>query len=132
MSARSLLGNYTGYGVTARSANPRSALVAPVSDYDYDGYVSKYGEPDQSKGQHLTDEFKLPNHITFSDQSKYHNDQQQGGRWSGNDVDGWLYTPSSFVLSQHGPEKLAEYFSTRERKNTAVILPDGRMVYGSK
>ncbi|MDP1774257.1 MAG: hypothetical protein Q8L15_18470 [Methylobacter sp.] len=34
-------------------------------DYDIKGYVEKYGEPDQSKGQHLTDEFKLPNHITF-------------------------------------------------------------------
>jgi len=35
--------------------------MAEQPDYDMAGYVAKYGKPDQSKGQHLTDEFKLPN-----------------------------------------------------------------------
>ena len=55
-------------------------LSEPESDYVYDGYVEKYGVPDQSKGQHLTDEFKLPNHITFSKGSKNSTKDKQIGR----------------------------------------------------
>ena len=83
------------------------------SDYDYAGYVEKYGEPDQSKGQHLTDEFKLPNHITFSKESKYSTPDEPGGEWK--EVNGkWNYTPSKFVLSQHPAEELKRYFAERE------------------
>lgn len=54
-------------------------------DYDLKGYYDKYG-PSSIKGEaHLTDEFKLPNHPTFSTESKYFNDatRMQGGEWDG-------------------------------------------------
>jgi hypothetical protein len=51
------------------------------SGYDIRSYVEKYGWPDRSKGQHLTDEFKLPYHITFSSESIYSKPGQEGGLW---------------------------------------------------
>jgi hypothetical protein len=104
----------------------------PQSDYDYDGYVAKYGVPDQSKGQHLTDEFKLPNHVTFSDQSIYHSPATPGGQWQPTGMDRWQYTPSDYVLSQHPADKLADYFTNQELTTSSVKLPDGRIVYGTK
>jgi len=42
-------------------------------DYDMRGFFKKYGAADVNVagGQHFTDEFKLPNHATFSNESKY-------------------------------------------------------------
>lgn len=60
-------------------------------DYDYRGFFQKYGHTALESGQHLTDEFKLPNHPTFSDESVYFNEKtkpfagfwkQNGKRWT--------------------------------------------------
>jgi hypothetical protein len=80
-------------------------------DYDLEGYKKKYGEP--PKGQHLTDEFKRPNHITFSDESIYHSNETPGGKWEQKDSK-WHYTPSEHVLKQHGADKLKSYFKKKE------------------
>lgn len=55
------------------------------TDYDYRGFFSKYGTPDLQKGQHLTDEFKLPNHPTFSTESLYATGpyKASAGSWNG-------------------------------------------------
>ena len=107
--------------------------TAESPDYDMAGYVAKYGKPDQSKGQHLTDEFKLPNHITFSEYSSYSNPEMQGGKWQrGGSEALWNFTPSQFNLQQHSPEEYAQYFANRERKGTFVALPNGKYVEGSK
>jgi hypothetical protein len=81
--------------------------------YDMPGYIDKYGLPDQSGGQHLTDEFKLPNHITFSTDSKYHSDKTPGGKWEKRDGK-WHYTPSQFVIDMQGLDRLKWYFENRE------------------
>ena len=95
----------------------------PQPDYDMRGYVSKYGTPDQSKGQHLTDEFKLPNHITFSNQSMYHSDETPGGVWDRHPTSNqWQYTPSPYVIQQHGIPKLQKYFQEQE-PNSILNLP---------
>lgn len=51
-------------------------------DYDLRGYWKKYGtlNPIASNG-HLTDEFKLPNHRTFSNESRYFNGQPWAVDW---------------------------------------------------
>ncbi len=94
----------------------------PIPDYDIEGYIKKYGVPDQSKGQHLTDEFKLPNHITFSTDSKYSTPEKPGGVWSKRSDNKWSYTPSDFVLQTHSAEKLQEYFKKYE-PDSELILP---------
>lgn len=60
-------------------------------DYDLRGFYHQ--NPNFSvdvPGQHMTDEFKLPNHPTFSDESKYYGPQTQrlGGHWFGD-----MYVP---------------------------------------
>jgi len=113
------------------------SLVAPKGspdspDYDIAGYIKKYGMPDQSKGQHLTDEYKLPNHITFSNQSIYHSPETQGGVWEQGGINQYAFTPSPYNLSQHSPEKMANYFSNFERKGTFLNLPNGSRIEGSR
>lgn len=115
----------------------REVFVAPKPtkenpDYDYDGYVAKYGKPDQSKGQHLTDEYKLPNHITFSTDSRYHSDENKGGTWTEGAKDKWTFTPSEFNLKNHNEDAMAKYFHKYEKKGTFVKLPDGRLIEGTK
>jgi len=55
-------------------------------DYDLRGFYKK--NPTFSvdtPGQHMTDEFKLPNHPTFSNESRYYNERTKhlGGHWEG-------------------------------------------------
>ena len=95
--------------------------MAPQSDYDYAGYAAKYGQPDQSKGQHLTDEFKLPNHITFSQESKYSKKGQEGGKWVKEKDGSWTFYASEYNLKNHTPEELMEYFARHERGNRLVL-----------
>ena len=55
------------------------------TNYDYRGYFKKYGPVLLSEGQHLTDEFKLPSHPTFSVESIYATgeNKKKAGRWEG-------------------------------------------------
>ena len=52
------------------------------NDYDYRGYWKKYGtlNPTASNG-HLSDEFKLPIHNTYSIESKYYNGHPWAVDW---------------------------------------------------
>lgn len=54
-------------------------------DYDMRGYFAKYGATPHADGQHFTDEFKLPNHPTFSDQSNFAkgDNAKFAGHWNG-------------------------------------------------
>ena len=105
--------------------NPISQLVDNYyrNNYDYDmqAYIDKYGVPDRSKGKHLTDEFKKPNHMTFSDESVYNTPEMQGGKWEQR-FNGWDFYASPFNLQQHSPEELKDYFN-RSEKNSQLIFP---------
>lgn len=61
-------------------------------DYDLRGFWKQYGslQPQATNG-HLTDEFKLPWHETFSVQSKFYNGQP----WAIN-PNGYTYLPDRF------------------------------------
>jgi hypothetical protein len=54
-------------------------------DYDYRGYFQENGPVDLAQGEHLTDTYKLPNHETFSAESKYAKgeDAARAGHWQG-------------------------------------------------
>lgn len=69
------------------------------TDYDYRGYFAKYGNTPLGGGRHLTDEFKLPNHETFSVESRYARgrDRAKAGHW-----DGDTYIPPTTNLRQIG------------------------------
>ena len=71
-------------------------------DYDLRGFYQKNPafSVDQP-GQHMTDEFKLPNHPTFSDESKYYSPStaRLGGHWEGN-----VFIPNSLAYKQRVDE----------------------------
>jgi hypothetical protein len=98
-----------GQSNASETEGPR---ISPT-DYDMAGYTAKYGKPDQSKGQHLTDEFKLPNHMTFSTDSKYSNDQHKGGEWK-EEAGKWHFYASPFNLQMHSAQDLTDYFKRVE------------------
>ena len=50
-------------------------------DYDLRGAFLADVKPDPVR-HHMTDEYKMPNHPTFSIGSKYSTPQQMGGEWS--------------------------------------------------
>lgn len=91
-------------------------------DYDYDmrGYWNKYKDnfTGDSKTGHFTDEFKKPNHPTFSNQSIYSGaNGNEGGSWL-RDKDGrWTFVPSSTNLKMHSVDFLNNYFSRVEPGN---------------
>jgi len=89
--------------------------------YDLGGYIEKYGVPDQSQGQHLTDEFKLPHHITFSSESKYSTPETPGGEWK-KENNKWHFYASDYNVKVHGEKGLQDYFNNSE-KNSVLHLP---------
>lgn len=54
-------------------------------DYDYRGFYNKYGNlTPQATNGHLTDEYKKPNHHTFSIESNYYTGQPYAVDWDSN------------------------------------------------
>jgi hypothetical protein len=108
--------------------------------YDMQAYLAKYGQPQvpapyasaQGSGMHLTDEFKMPNHKTFSSGSSYSAPDMQGGQWQSGGKDRWNFQPSELNLQNRSTKDLADYFANEERKNTFITLPNGQLVEGSR
>jgi hypothetical protein len=93
-------------------------------DYDLRG---AFLESAQADGRaHMTDRFKKPNHITFSEGSQYSTAQQPGGRWvdTGQNALAPNYTfwASPANAQQNSMNALADYFKRNEPGST-VIYP---------
>jgi hypothetical protein len=87
-------------------------------DYDLRGWFAKNGPQDLS-GAHLTDEFKKPNHPTFSDQSQYHGaDGMQGGAWATKPDGSFTFTPGR--TNMYSADELGDYFKKVEPGNQLV------------
>jgi hypothetical protein len=83
-------------------------------DYDLPAYFNTLKATPQDGG-HLSDTFKKPNHPTFSDQSKYHVPViQQGGSWTGDEQNGFKFTPSELNKQNMGRANLQSYFNEVE------------------
>lgn len=93
-------------------------------DYDYQSFYRDNKGSDITEGQHLTDTYKLPNHPTFSKESKASRRGQEGGEWSQDENGRWTFKASEFNLSQRTPEELSAYFREVE-PNSRLVLPDG-------
>lgn len=84
-------------------------------DYDLRGFFKKNPtfRPDVP-GAHMTDEFKLPNHPTFSNESMYYNDKtaKMGGHWEGD-----VYIPNDTHFKQRVDEtKEAAVLASRRKR----------------
>jgi len=64
---------------------------------------------------HLPDTYKKPNHITFSNESRYHDGKNfVGGQWQQNGQR-WRFKPSPLTLQMYGQDYLKKYFSEYEK-----------------
>lgn len=92
-----------------------------LADYDLRGWFAKSGKV--AANGHLTDEFKKPNHPTFSEGSIYHGrDGNTGGKWE-KDGNKWLFRASKTNLDNLGADGLRRYFGKVEPGND-VVLPE--------
>jgi hypothetical protein len=118
-------------------------VPAPTSeepDYSLADYEKKNGVPAPyvslveyiKNGNHLNDQFKIPNHITYSDQSAYSGADMKGGTWQSGGQNLYNFQPSQFNLTQHPIEQLIEYFKNRERRGTFITTPSGKTYEGIK
>lgn len=94
------------------------------SDYDLQGYYNKYGSKGPAANGHLTDEFKKPNHVTFSNESIYSNPQHTGGQWSQQNGQ-WQFTPSQYNIKNVGPDSLKNYFKQNEPDSKLIMKKNG-------
>lgn len=93
-------------------------------DYDMRGAFAKLGG-NVPQGVHLTDQFKKPNHPTFSAGSQYSSPAQPGGNWF-ETAGKWGFMPSQTNIDQFGGDKLQEYFDRREPGNLLLSPPLAR------
>lgn len=100
--------------------NPK---LANTYDYDARGFFQS-GAATAPNG-HATDQFKKPNHPTFSDQSQYSGvEGATGGTWAQDPkTRKWTFVTSPTNELYHDPEDLQRYFDTVEKGN--------RLVYGT-
>jgi hypothetical protein len=90
-------------------------------DYDLPGYFKSGGKLG-GKDEHLTDQFKKPNHPTFSDQSQYHGTGgEEGGTWTALPDGKFNFTPGRSNMDYWGPQGLQDYFNKYEKGNTLTI-----------
>lgn len=86
-------------------------------DYDLKGWWKNNPGEALTEG-HLSDQFKKPNHPTFSTESQYHGrDGRQGGAWLQHEDKSWSFRPGATNLQYYGPQGLQEYFSRVEPGN---------------
>ena len=87
-------------------------------DYDLQGWYKANG-PQNLTGAHLTDQYKKPNHPTFSDQSMYHGvNGMQGGQWNQKMDGSYTFTPGS--TNVYSKDELQDYFKKVEPGNELV------------
>lgn len=102
-----------------QSMNTGRDVSRDIDTYDLRGFFKDGGN--FSAGQHGTDKYKKPTHITFSDQSMYSTSERQGGRWEQTDT-GWNFYPSEYNMQQISPELLQAYFDNYELPGTKLVM----------
>jgi len=88
-------------------------------DYDLRGAFIADVQPDPVR-HHMTDEYKMPNHPTFSIGSKYSTPQQMGGEWSTTPQGKDTYEPSKWMESD--PARMAALQNYMKQAEPNAIL----------
>lgn len=64
---------------------------------------------------HLPDTYKKPNHISFSNESRYHDGKNTiGGQWE-ETGDRWKFKPAAQTVELYGKPALEQYFQEHEK-----------------
>lgn len=98
---------------------------------DYDNEAFKASGIPLAENGHGPDDFKLPNHITFSDQSVYHGiDGNEGGKWAKLGEDRWSFTPGATNFKNHSLTEMQDYFKKYEPGNVLNATADADLPVG--
>lgn len=92
-----------------------SDVMSNEDEYDYTS--AKADGAKQSENGHWPDTYKLPGHMTFSDESMYNDGG--AGHWE-NANDHWYFTPGPTNLKHHSMDEMRDYFKSREPDSTLV------------
>ncbi len=115
--------------------NGPAAPLDPLDPKHYDMAAAlAAGEKPDARG-HMTDTYKLPSHITFSDESIHHGKNgNEGGKWeklpynSGNPDDPpWMFTPGKTNLQNYSAPALQQYFQ-QEEPSSLLKLPNASVL----
>jgi len=99
------------------AANPRLG-----NTYDYDARGFWQAGAGAADNGHGSDEWKKPNHPTFSTGSKYSGvGGEVGGQWDKAPDGSYSFTPSSTNLQNLSPSEMMDYFQKVEQGNRLVI-----------
>jgi hypothetical protein len=91
-----------------------------VYDYDVRGWWKSGAAIDDRN--HGTDQFKKPNHPTFSDESQYHGvNGMQGGHWNQQPDGSFDFTPGG--TNMYTTPQLQNYFKRVEPGNELNVPP---------
>lgn len=90
-------------------------LGALGTDPNYDYVAARQAGVRPDDRGHMPDDYKLPTHITFSDQSIFNDGG--AGRWR------WSFTPGPTNLKHHDIEELRGYFRESEPESV-LIMPE--------
>ena len=113
-------------------------------DYDYRGYWKENGDNTIKNGEHFTDRYKLPNHPSFSNESKYFNSNTKKAgyqdvikseyQWKVNKRDGKAGADMkgimAFIKKGNGnPANTATRQAQKSDKLNKYIAPDGTVTW---
>lgn len=124
LAAHEQSGFADGGKVDAYQAWLKKYGVKESNDYDTRAAFKAGLIPD--KRGHLTDEYKLPNHITYSEESlsSKQKNAPPAGKWVGDDKTGWtFYASPTNIANAGGADKLVDYFK-RVEPGVKLVLPD--------
>lgn len=94
------------------------------SSYDYDIQGAFLGGA-KPEGGHLTDQYKKPNHMTFSVESQYSGRNGEiGGKWVPLPNGKVAFYASPTNLKYHSRQELEDYFKKYEPGNLLVLPPE--------
>jgi hypothetical protein len=97
--------------------------ITPTPDYNtHDAWMA--GLTPDARG-HLPDTFKLPNHITYSDESVYSKvpGAPEPGKWRQENKQWVFYASPTNIQNAGGRQDLVNYFKKYE-PDSLLVLPD--------
>jgi hypothetical protein len=111
---------------TWAAQNPRLG-----NTYDYDARGFWQAGAGTADNGHGSDQWKKPNHPTFSDQSQYSQGDTMGGIWTQKSDGSYTFSPTSTNLKYNDADDLQDYFSKVEPSNQ-LIMPSQPQARGGK
>lgn len=97
----------------------KAGMAKDLENYDLRGFWKSNGTA--APNGHLTDEYKKPNHPTFSEESIYSGPATTGGKWIDLGKGKWRFEASAHNLKNMTPRQLRNYFKLKEPDSELVL-----------